>query len=461
MAASAIPAPAADPVASPAVGGVTDSQVDAAFAPDTPDSGAEETPDETKQPELEAPSEVVEGDEEAVSEEVPEEVVLPTEKPVDPTVPEGVTVRDGKTGKKEWVLPESRGRLFHEAYKLKREAEQLFGEDITIESLAASDRSHQGQLQLQAHFLSGNPQYQDRVIQHFIKQGRGAVEAGEAAEDPMTSFSSRMPQVLLSENGPAFQAMRDRTLEIVLPAIMREAAASGDPSAKALILSAQHLQNYFFGKYDTTDSIGKAGRVDDLSARQADLDRREAEIKRINSSREAERTAAWKTTTRKENLASIETSVAGVISEEVKNGYKSYPENFEALKDRLRSRVIDSIRSDTVWQSQIERLKERALLSQSEQTRADITAQIANMHRIKATGILESIAPPIISEFTRLRKEKSDAVHARRAEAATHREPGGGGPPIHKSIVPAKPSGDSSKTFDEWSREIDALDFSR
>jgi hypothetical protein len=78
------------------------------------------------------------------------------------------------------------------------------------------------------------------------------------------------------------------------------------------------------------------------------------------------------------------------------------------------------------------------------------------MHRVKVNSTLEAIAPKIISEFTRYQVERSAATHARRTEAATHREPGGAGAPIPRSITSSKPSGDGSKTYEEWERELDA-----
>ena len=101
-----------------------------------------------------------------------------------------VTVRDGKGGKKEWIFPEERGKRIYEGYKLSRLAEQLFGEDVTQEAIEKRSRAYEGQAQLQAHFVSGQPEYQDRIISHFVRQGEAALENGQAAEDPMTALRS-------------------------------------------------------------------------------------------------------------------------------------------------------------------------------------------------------------------------------------------------------------------------------
>lgn len=442
--------------AAPAMGGASDSAIDAAFAPDptpAPETETEtETTEDTQQPELGAVEETTEPPEtpEVVEGEgPPAETVAP---PIDETLPEGVTVRDGKGGKKEWVFPEERGKRIYEGYKLTRLAEQLFGEDVTQESIEKRAGAYEGQQQLQAHFVSGQPEYQDRIISHFVRQGRAALENGAAAEDPMTSFSGRMPEVLLRENPDAFQAMRNEVLRFVLPGIIRQAAS--DPNLKNLGLSAQHLQKYFFDKYD---ELGAVAKTDDSSARLAEVERRESELRQHYSARDAERRAAWQTSTRQSNLKSIEDAVAGVIPADVQQSFKKFPETYEALKDRLRSRAFEAIKGDAAWQTQIKNLTERALLNRAEQPRVDIQKQLANMHRVKVNGVLESIAPKIISEFTRYQVEKSAAIHARRTEAATRREPGSAGAPIQKSLVPPKPSGDGSNIHDEWSKALDGV----
>jgi hypothetical protein len=439
--------------AAPAMGGASDAAIDAAFAPDAtsaPETVAEETVVEETQPELETVEEVSE-DTEIVDDGQPLAEAT-TEKPIDETLPEGVTVRDGKGGKKEWVFPEGRGKTVYEGYKLKQLTEQLFGEDVTQESIEKRVRAHEGQAQLQAHFVSGQPEFQDRIISHFVRQGKAALERGEAAEDPMTSFSGRMPEVLLRENPDAFQAMRNEVLRFVLPGVIRQAA--NDPALKNLGLSAQHLQKYFFDKYD---EFGAVSKTDDASARLAEVERRESELQRHYSARDAEQRAAWQTATRQSNLKSIEDAVAGVIPADVQQSFKKFPETYEALKDRLRSRAVEAIRADAAWQTQIKNLTERALLNRAEQPRVDIQKQLANMHRVKVTGVLESIASKVISEFTRYQVEKSGAIHARRAEAATRREPGSSGAPIQKSLVPPKPSGDGSNIHEEWGKALDGV----
>lgn len=428
-----------------------DSALEEAFSADetpaeeTAEETTEETPAETE-PAVEEETPAAETTEEPAAEETAPETEAEPAKP-QPELPEGVTMRERKDGKKEYVFSEARYNALYPKYQVARKIEHeiLGGEPLTIEAIKLRDNALAGQQRLHTDFFAGDPESHGNIVRHFIRQGEIARENGDVDANPMGAFAQNIVDVLVNEDIDSFCAMRDRILSHYLPAVIKTAAQKDD---KNLRLAAQYLQKSIFGKFDKPEQLAE----DPHAGRAAELDRRERNLQQESARREQERWRDWNTQADTATDKVKQDSVADFVKEVAKS-YEKFPKHFANLKDALH-REIEKATGSPEWKRRVDDLKRRAQTSRSAQTREEIRQQLETMHRNRAKAVLEDAGPGVMAEYAEMLRTRSAQNNARRAEAETRRAPNGAGAPPKTSLAPKLPEDEEGKVW--WEKALTA-----
>jgi hypothetical protein len=418
--------------------------------------------------------------------EPPASAPKPEDAPPAEALPDGVRERV-VDGKRQMVTTPERWNTIYGTYKAVQQIEQTLGEPLTPEVVTQGHQARVDQTEMMTDFLSGEPESEQRFLDHFIQVAASARENGDVAHDPMVSVAAEMPPVLLERNPQAFYAVRDSVLQMVLPALakvdpqtalgnsgmfsqirdsvvrptlealLQVAAQSGD---KNVILSAQHIQKALYGEYTPEAQIGRAAPVrenDQLAAERNALKEERKQLNDIYARRDAEQWTSWQQTANRGIKDGVAQAVDESLGQEIKEGFKDFPEDYALRVEKLNSEIREATKNDENFQRLITSLTRQARQARSEQRRSEIQAEIVNRYRTKAKLIADSKKVSLFSNAARALKSRMDATHQQRAQAALRREPGTGAAPVPKSLVPTPPPNGGWMDRQSLEREADAL----
>lgn len=420
----------------------TEAAVEEASPSETPDpepAPADENTEVEEQPEEEEPALFAEKQEKKDEAQPAEEL------------PEGVRLEE-KNGRKEYHLKESRYRLFHDAHKVVREVEPIFGEALTREAAQARQNAYVGQGMMIGDFLSGDPQSEARFLNELARWGKAAREMGEIRHNPLQNIVTQLPKVL-QEIGDTetLDKLTTPLLESKLKELYGVAFQENNENLKHAI---QHVEQGLFKKYSKLNEVMPP---DPMAKREAELAAREARLQETDRQRAQRELAQWE--------RDSTTAITGAVDEEISNAlkpvqdaYAKFPREFQGLKELLYKNFQNSLKTDQAWQEYLRQQTRRAANAESPEVRQAIAEDLANRYRAKARYALDpnrnADVKEILSQRAAAMKAQSEANLKRLQAGAARREPGSGGTPVPQQVR----NGPNGKTgADAWADAVETL----
>jgi len=420
---------------------------------------AEPAPEPKPEPELEPEPETPEepGDPDAPHEDepAPEPEAEPAPAPKPEDLPEGVTVKEGKDGKKFWTYPENRARTIYADHQKARAAEEIMQEPLTPEAVHARENALRDMEWMRLDFLSGDPRKQASVFTHFLKQAKAAVDRGEVAADP-TPIAAMAFIDLLEKHAPeAHAAVADKfktdkaaTVKSFVRETYRKAVASG---VKGLMTSAQWMAKELTGDYKWLDEAEPA--PDPNEARLHDVEARENRLREHVQQQERSAIETWNQTT----VTQVNEEVQGAIGqalEVVKKSYEKYPKRLKSLSDQLEKEVRSAIQSDEAWRQTNEQLYTRASLARSEEIRQEVRDRLAKRYAAKARSVIDRVKAEIFSEDAIWLKTQNVEQRNRQGRAKERTTPATAGSPATPRLPVTPKSGAVGRG--DWENFVDS-----
>jgi hypothetical protein len=356
----------------------------------------------------------------------------------DPELPEGVRKGKDRNGKDGLWLTPQRYEQFHGAHKALREFEEIAGEPVTAKVFDTYNRAFLGQEKMYGDLLSGDPQAQAAVIQHFLSEGAQALENGDIGKDPIVSLAGTFYGTLKESHPSGYAALRMNAAKDLIEELYQEAASKG---SKNLWDSTGHVALSLGLPYQKSDEMATfvAQATDPIVSLQKRNQELEAQLTGKQTTNQAAQFDSWRVDQGKQlETAVLDEAIAPALSE-IQAAWAKIPGGKDAFQDlilnRLHSKVRETLRADTRFQERIKLLLGNARRATSAQRRSEIGAQIKQLHISRASSAVQTHRPEIEKFANRAFKEQNDATHQRRQVAAKRVAPGSG-TPVKRSLVP-------------------------
>jgi hypothetical protein len=437
------------------------------FDPGTPDTGDAATDPAPAAPDagdtdadLGVPGEVDEpagdetpADETPVEDEQPDAEEAPAEPPADPAaeLPDGVREVTDAKGKKEMRLTPQRYETFHGAHKTLRQFEEMIGEPLTPEAFNVRNAAYMGQERLYTDLLSGEPELQSNVLNHFLDEAQRAVDEGEVGANPAISLGQAFYETLQKRSPDAYAHLRMRQATDLVSEMYSEAHRAGNP---ALARSASHVAKALGLKYKNETEISQylatpRSADDPVATLQAENQRLKQQIDQGTAATRTEQFQSWQSKTKQEVTTGVlkEAIEPSLTSE--RKAWEKYPTQFENLvATPLNKAVRSTILADKNFVNRVTDLDKLAHRATSEQKRNEYAAQIKQLYVNRARLAVDAHKGPIMREAAALLKQGNDATHARRNTAQEQRRPTGPQSPAPRSVIPGRDVVNPGGVFD-------------
>ena len=419
----------------------TEAAVEEAPPPETPEP---EQPPADESTEVEEPPD--EGEPPLFVDKLEKKEEAPAEE-----LPEGVRLEE-KNGRKEYHLKESRYRLFHDAHKVVREIEPIFGEALTPEVAQARQNAYVGQGMMIGDFLSGDPQSEARFLNELARWGKAAREMGEIRHNPLQNIVTQLPKVL-QELGDTetLDKLTTPLLESKLKDLYSVAFQENNENLKHAI---QHVEQGLFKKYSKLNEVMPP---DPMAKREAEMAAWEARLKETDRQRAQRELAQWERDSTTAITSAVDEEIGSALKP-VESAYTKFPREFQGLKELLHKNFQNSLKTDQAWQEYLRQQTRRAANADAPEVRQAIAEDLANRYRAKARYALDpnrnADVKEILSQRAAAMKAQSEANLKRLQAGAARREPGSGGAPVPQQVR----NGPNGKVgADAWADAVETL----
>jgi len=410
-------------------------------------------------------------------------------------LPEGVRERT-IDGKKSWVVDPEVGKATVARAALIEEAEKLWGEPVTAESIKFRQEMAEGFELMRSDMISDNPADQAKVIDHLTGVIEQAAKAGEIGHDALSSFFNMTIDKALNGAGPLADSVlshiserllgmqelptaildkvagNQQVLKQVISSAYLAALTEKDPAvATALWHSAQQIEKNKFGTFRTVkemDFLRTTGATTLPSyqraeaAKPAQAQPAAAQPQQQNAATPSPEAAqAYKewgdTTDRKIHQEAVLKNVDTVLDQAIDKDLKEkYPNYAKSAKAQLVAAVQEGLKNDSQLRSQIAAIERRARLAVSPEIRNQLQSMVIKQYAQRAAQILSEKKGPILSEFATLLKAQStqDTRRADASQRAGRQAAPAGGPSAARQTVPRAASGKFTSATD-FANELD------
>jgi len=413
-------------------------------------------------------------------------------------LPEGVRVRK-IDGKDSWIVDPEMGKASMARIALVDQAEQLWGEPVTPESIKFHGDSVRGFEQMRSDMISDDPADQANVIDHFANIIGQAAKNGEIGHDAMSSFVNVAIDKALSSPGsladnviahiserlfgaeelPA--ALLDKAsaspqiLKSVISGAYQAALIEKDPSiATALWHSAQQIEKNKFGTFRPVKEMdylrttgattlptyqrAEAAKPAASAAQAQSQQARPQQNAPTRSPEVAQAYTQWANTTNSGiHQEAVVKTVDGVLDQALdKTLREKYPNYAKSARAQLVAAVEDGLMKDPQLRGQIAAAQKRAGFAVSPEIRNQIQSAVIQQHAQRAKQILNEKKGPILAEYDSLLKAKSNEASQRASasQRAGRQAAPSGGPSASRQVAPPASNGKFRNTGD-FANELD------
>lgn len=399
------------------INSLIDSAVDSVPLETAPESADAPAADDASEPTPEPEAAPVEP--EPAAEAQPEPEAEPTEDEFaddDLSNPDRVS-RDGKL---HFYKPQ-RIAKFQEAYKTWREIESAVP-GATVDGIKSNYEVAAAVEKMQADYNAGD-------VDAFTNFWR---------EENPQAFAQMMLKApdYLQANPQAYQALEQRFDQMMVDRLYRTAARNGDQTILGI---AQHLDNVLNGRFRSKDDLAKR---DPLAERQAEFARQQDKFRAETQQFRQQKIQAFM----QETDAAVDGAVGALVNKALTRPelkvFEGKPQYLWMKRD-LQDKLAEAERANPAWQKQYAALRRQAEAQPSESARAALVA----MKEQFARQVIARALKATIEAATGTVLGQSAAAHARKAAAATRKEPAGAGSPVQG--VSLNPNLDKAKSMDD------------
>ena len=363
-------------------------------------------------------------------------------------LPEGATVRE-RNGKKEWVYTPERGREIYEGHKLAKQAQEIFGEDVTADSLTARQNAHVWLETQRLDILSNNPDEQINAFANIFLDIEASVNSGEVSHDPRATIGAAFAATMARHAPDAYATMANGIITDKIADLYKEAAKSGNSQ---LLHTVQNLDAHFTGKWLKDDEVAKSV-PSELDARIQDLEAREAVLRNAGTQQAQRQWKAWSQNTIQSTRDAVKSAVTDSIPQAIKDAYKSDPDSMARIEKLLKIEVEEDIRNDPKWAQARQQLIRRAELG-SEANRSAVAKELVQRYTARARQVISTKAAGILTAETKAAL-LANAATLKKHEAVKDRKgvPGASVAPTRLLPNGAPPGG---YNLDNWSAVLNS-----